>query len=283
MRTDGVSSIPNPIFLASSFSFFRADFLIFCHFTFLMLFSEIKSILPQRGLSRVDDLPFPKIFSGKVRELFDLGDRYLIIATDRISAFDVILSNTIAGKGIMLTQLSLWWFRQTDSIIPNHLVPDHQESLARVLKDFPHLIPYSMLVWKFQPIRIEAIVRGYLSGSAWKFYSVYKNLWGIELPSNLIQDECLPFPLFTPSTKAEVGSKDSPLTRRQGRRFLGEELYNQIEKKSLEIYQLGAERSIKSSLILADTKLEFALDDSGTLFLVDEICKVRTCTWPDRS
>ena len=144
-----------------------------------MDFATFKKSLPRKPIVEVDNLPWPKIASGKVREIFDLGENLLIIATDRLSAFDVVLPEGIPAKGIILTQLSLYWFEESQQIIENHLVENHKESLKDLLADYPHLIARSMLVKKLDPLPVEAVVRGYLSGSGWKSYHCsLLTVWG---------------------------------------------------------------------------------------------------------
>jgi phosphoribosylaminoimidazole-succinocarboxamide synthase len=231
--------------------------------------TTIKNI-PEQPLHTVKNLPFPLIGSGKVREIFDLGEHLLIIATDRISAFDVIMPDAIPGKGIVLTQLSLYWFKQTESIIANHLVADHENTVAKVLRDYPHLIARSMVVKKLNPLPIEAIVRGYLSGSGWKSYCKEGTLFGQTLPKGLHENDRLPSAQFTPTTKAHSGH-DEPLLLSQCQKILGTDIYNSVLTASLQLYQAGAEKANQAKLILADTKFEFGLDHNKNLFLIDEL------------
>lgn len=226
--------------------------------------------LPNKPLLKIDGLPFKHIGSGKVREIFDLDDRLLIIATDRISAFDVILPNGIPGKGLILTQISLWWFAQTESIIRNHLVENHESALRKVLSDRPELIPYSMLVRKLKPLPLEAVVRGYIVGGGWNEYQKTGELWGHQLPEGLQQYQKLPTTLFTPSTKAELGHDES-ISEAQAKKLLGHDLFNQIKKTSIQIFNYGTEQAKRCGLMLADTKFEFGQDENGQLFLIDEV------------
>lgn len=235
-----------------------------------MDFQSIKNALPQTALREIGNLPFPRIGSGKVREIYDLGDRLLIVATDRLSAFDVILPDGIPGKGILLTQISLWWFRQTDSVIENHLVPDHDRVVGELLADHPELILRSMIVRKLKPLPLEAVVRGYLAGSGWKEYQRTGQLWGQLLPKGLKESSELPEPLFTPTTKAAAGH-DLPVTLERAAEIVGAKVYEQVHRASLALYRLGAERARKAGLLLADTKFEFGQDEQGKLYLIDEI------------
>jgi len=236
-----------------------------------MTFSEIKNSMPEVARREVAALPYPKVASGKVREIFDLGDRFLIVATDRLSAFDVVLPDGVPGKGLLLTQISLWWFARTSSIIRNHLVDDHDAELRNVLTDFPDWIPYAMLVRKLKPLKLEAVVRGYLAGSGWKEYLATGGLWGRELPPGLRESEALPTPIFTPTTKADVGDKDLPVSDNEGADIIGADLYEQVKSISLQLFDMGSRYAAKAGLILADTKFEFGLDEQGQLYLIDEI------------
>ncbi|MFI3290380.1 MAG: phosphoribosylaminoimidazolesuccinocarboxamide synthase [Opitutales bacterium] len=226
--------------------------------------------LPKTALMSIDDLPYKKIAKGKVRENFDLGDELLIIASDRISAFDVIMPNGIAGKGILLTQISLWWFKQTQHIMQNHLVENHDERVKEVLKDFPHLISRSMIVKKLNPMPIEAIARGYLAGSGWSIYKKTDALFDFTLPANMQESQKLPEPLFTPTTKAQEGH-DMPITNAECEELLGTELFTKIKDACLELYNFGHEQALKCNVILADTKFEFGTDENGSLYLIDEV------------
>nr|WP_229792156.1 phosphoribosylaminoimidazolesuccinocarboxamide synthase [Cerasicoccus arenae] len=235
-----------------------------------MTFEEICNQLPKQARREVVNLPFKKIATGKVREIFDLGDRLLIVATDRLSAFDVVLPDGVPGKGLLLTQISLWWFERTATIIPNHLVPNHDIELAKLLANFPEWIPYAMLVRKLQPLKLEAVVRGYLAGSGWKEYQKTGGLWSRHLPAELRESEALPMPLFTPTTKAAVGDKDLPVTDEEGAKVIGTKRYEAVKRIALELFKLGTEYAARAGLILADTKFEFGVDASGELFLIDE-------------
>lgn len=235
-----------------------------------MNFESIKAALPEEALLQIEDLPYPKIDSGKVREIYDLGDNILIIASDRISAFDVVLPNGIPGKGILLTQISQFWFSQTESISPNHLVPDQEVALAEVLKGNEQLIPRSMLVRKLNPLPVEAVVRGYLVGSGWKDYQNTGKLFGQEVPLNLIESDRLPEPMFTPTTKAKTGH-DMPLSLEECETLIGSDLYKQCLDISFKLFSLGSQMAQKAGIILADTKFEFGTDADGNLFLIDEV------------
>ncbi len=231
---------------------------------------EIRDILPAEAMVRVDALPFPKVASGKVRELFDTGDALLMVATDRLSAFDVILPDGIPGKGILLTQKSLYWFRETADLVPNHLVEDHDTRLNALLHAHPDLIPRSMLVQKLDPLPIEAVVRGYLAGSAWYSYRRTGTLFGQRMPPGLVESSPLPRPAFTPTTKVATGH-DEPISLEQCAELLGAECARRVENLSRTLFERGSERAQRAGLLLADTKFEFGTDRDGELVLIDEV------------
>lgn len=231
--------------------------------------SFIKS-LPREPIVEVENLPWPKIGSGKVREIYDLGENLLIIATDRISAFDVVMPEGIPAKGIILTQLSLFWFKESQSIIENHLVENHEISIKDLLANYPHLIARSMLVKKLAPLPVEAVVRGYLSGSGWKSYLEDGSLFGQTVPVGLVESDRLPDLFFTPTTKATSGH-DEPISLSQCEEMLGKTIFNEVLSKSLAMYQMGVDHAKKAKIILADTKFEFGCDKKNQLFLIDEI------------
>ena len=231
----------------------------------------LEAALPKQALREPGSLPFRKVGSGKVREIYDTGEAFLIIATDRLSAFDVILPDGIPGKGIILTQMSLYWFEETAGLIQNHLVPDHADALSKALKGHEALIPRSMLVRKLDPLPMEAVVRQYLAGSGWKNYMQTGTLFGIPVPSGLRESEALPVPVFTPTTKAAAGSHDLPVTHDQGVLLIGERLFEEVQDISLKLFALGVAAARRTGLILADTKFEFGTDAKGELFLIDEI------------
>lgn len=246
-----------------------------------MKFATFKKSLPRDPIVEVESLPWPKICSGKVREIYDLGDKLLIIATDRISAFDVILPEGIPNKGIILTHLSLFWFKKSQNIIENHLVENHDESLKDLLADYPHLILRSMLVKKLNPLPVEAVVRGYLSGSGWKSYKEDGSLFGQILPKGLEISARLPNLYFTPTTKATSGH-DEPISLAKCEGILGKTIYNKVLIASMAIYQLGVDYAKNANIILADTKFEFGLDKQGKLFVIDEVLTPDSSRyWPE--
>lgn len=236
-----------------------------------MNYAEIASALPSRAVTSIEGLPFPKIASGKVREIFDLGDALLLVASDRLSAFDVILPDGIPGKGIILTQMSLYWFDLSKDLIVNHLLPDQIGEMKRRGITDRDLQLRSMIVRKLKPLAIECIVRGYLVGSGWSSYQKTGDVCGIKLPAGLRQADRLPQPLFTPTTKAPKGEHDAPINDAQGAEIVGAKLYEQVKQVSLKLYQLGHDRAHKAGMILADTKFEFGTDAQGKLVLIDEV------------
>jgi phosphoribosylaminoimidazole-succinocarboxamide synthase len=236
-----------------------------------MTFAEIAAALPPTAVTTVDGLPYPKVASGKVREIFDLGDALLLVATDRLSAFDVILPDGIPGKGSILTQISLWWFAHTSGLVENHLLPDQQREFARRGLASRDLQMRSMIVRKLKPLAIECVARGYLIGSGWSSYQQSGRVCGIALPPGLRQADRLPEPIFTPTTKAPKGQHDAPIDDAQGAAIIGADLYAQVKQLSLDLYRFGHDRARSASMILADTKFEFGTDDTGKLHLIDEV------------
>ncbi|HZF01396.1 MAG TPA: phosphoribosylaminoimidazolesuccinocarboxamide synthase [Methylomirabilota bacterium] len=217
------------------------------------------------------DLPgIKKLKSGKVREVFDLGDKLLFVASDRISAFDVIMPNGIPRKGEVLTQISYFWFAQTESFQPNHLLSRADEPLPENLKPFADKIARrSMVVKKCQPLAIECVVRGYLAGSGWKEYQKSQTVCGIKLPSGLKESSELPEPIFTPATKAETGH-DENISFDEARKIVGDDIAEQARAASLKIYNFARDYARQRGIIIADTKFEFGLFD-GKLILIDEV------------
>ena len=226
--------------------------------------------LPREAMLTVGDLPFPKVASGKVREIFDMGDALLMVATDRVSAFDVVMNEGLAGKGALLTQISLYWFEQANRIMAHHLVDNHSDRLDSLVVDFPDLKYRSMIVKKLKPLPIEAVVRGYLSGSGWKSYEQSGKLFEYELPQNLVESSRLKIPLFTATTKAATGH-DMPVDCIEAAKLIGSELFNKVHALSLKLYAMGAAHSQKAKIILADTKFEFGTNEFGDLYLIDEV------------
>lgn len=223
------------------------------------------------------DLPLPLFFRGKVRDTYDLGNLLLIIATDRISAFDSVLPCGIPDKGSVLNQLSAFWFDQTRDLVPNHMI-ETVDDVHRLDAYLPseslsaytdYLIGRAMIVKKVKRIDIECVVRGYLSGSAWAEYQQHGTVSGITLAKGLQEGQELPQPLFTPTTKAESGH-DQPLTMSEVKHLIGETLAGEIKQKSLTIYNYAREYAAARGVIIADTKMEFGLDE-GKPILIDEL------------
>jgi phosphoribosylaminoimidazole-succinocarboxamide synthase len=211
-----------------------------------------------------------KVRSGKVREVFDLGDCFLLVASDRLSAFDVILPNGIPRKGEVLTQLSHFWFAKFAALVPNHLLAGADDPLPARLQPFAaQLARRSMIVKKAKPLAIECIVRGYLSGSGWKEYKKLQTVCGIPLPAGLTESAELPEPIFTPSTKAEAGH-DENIPFAEAVNIVGVELATQARDLSLKIYRAGRDYARERGIIIADTKFEFGLCE-GKLILIDEV------------
>jgi phosphoribosylaminoimidazole-succinocarboxamide synthase len=213
-----------------------------------------------------------KIKSGKVREIFDLGNRLLFVASDRISAFDVIMPNGIPRKGEVLTQISYFCFAQTESFQPNHLDSKPGDPLPANLQPFAGKIGRRyMIVKKCKPLAIECIVRGYLAGSGWKEYQKTQTVCGIKLPGGLKESSELPEPLFTPSTKADSGH-DENISFEEAKKIAGADIAEQARAASLKIYNTARDYARKRGIIIADTKFEFGLDDAtGKLVLIDEV------------
>jgi len=217
------------------------------------------------------DLPgIPKIRSGKVREIFDLGHAFLLVASDRISAFDVIMPNGIPRKGEVLTQISHFWFEKFASLVPNHLLAGANDPLPANLQPFAdQLARRCMIVKKAKPLAIECIVRGYLSGSGLKEYRKSQTVCGIQLPAGLTESAELPEPIFTPSTKAEAGH-DENISFDEACKIVGTDLATQARDLSLMIYKAGRDYARQRGIIIADTKFEFGVFE-GKLILIDEV------------
>jgi phosphoribosylaminoimidazole-succinocarboxamide synthase len=209
---------------------------------------------------------------GKVRDVYEIDpDHLLIVTTDRLSAFDVVLPQPIPGKGEVLTRVSNFWFRRTRSLVPNHLVDRPLQSVVRDAQQRTLLGDRAVVVRKLKPLPVEAIVRGYLIGSGWKDYQRTGAVCGIELAPGLVQADRLPQALFTPSTKAEVGAHDINISYRQAVELLGEDQARQVRDLSLQIYTEAAAYALQRGIIIADTKFEFGLDAQGVVHLIDEV------------
>ncbi|OPY87743.1 MAG: Phosphoribosylaminoimidazole-succinocarboxamide synthase [Smithella sp. PtaU1.Bin162] len=237
----------------------------------------------KKGLQKTDFAELNFVSCGKVRDIYSVRNYLLIVATDRISAFDVVMPNPIPGKGIILNRMSAFWFKKMEDIIGNHLISVDP-------KDFPEeCAPYrdilagrSMLVKKAAPLPVECIVRGYLSGSGWKDYQRNKTISGIHLPAGLKESSKLPQPIFTPTTKAPTGEHDAAITRHEMEAIVGEELTGKIIKTSLAIYERAAAMAQNAGIIIADTKMEFGMLDNE-LILIDELLTPDSSRfWPSR-
>ena len=217
------------------------------------------------------DLPgFKKLKSGKVREIFDLGDHLLLVATDRISAFDCVMPNGIPRKGEILTQISHFWFDQMSAVVPNHRVTKTHDPLPPVFAEFwDRLERRSMIVHKAKPLPIECVVRGYLAGSGWKEYRASSYVCGIRLPEGLQESSELPEPIFTPATKAETGH-DENIPFERAVEMVGAELAEQVRDLSLRVYRTARAYARDRGILIADTKFEFGIL-AGNLILIDEL------------
>lgn len=208
---------------------------------------------------------------GKVRDLYDLGESLLLVATDRISAFDVILPDGIPNKGKVLTQISTFWFHRLSHIIPNHILSTDVREFPEPFRSAPEIFAgRSMLVRKTRPLPVECIVRGYISGSGWNDYRANGSICGIPLPAGLQESDKLPRPIFTPSTKAEQGVHDENISYDEVVKLLGPAMAAAVRDTTVEIYSEGAAYAAGRGIIIADTKFEFGTDESGKLVWIDE-------------
>ncbi len=213
----------------------------------------------------------PLLARGKVRDNYAVGeDRILMVATDRLSAFDVIMEEPIPGKGALLTQVALFWFDRLGHIVPNHLTGE--DPLSVVADDERDQVrDRSMLVKRLKPLPVEAVVRGYLAGSGWKEYQSSRSVCGVALPEGLTNAAKLPAPIFTPATKADVGDHDENISFDRMVEIIGRELAEQVRDISIRLYTTAAEHALTRGIIIADTKFEFGLDENDTLVLMDEV------------
>jgi len=221
--------------------------------------------------SQLDIQSLPLIHQGKVRDIYDISqEKMLIVTTDRISAFDVIMHETIPHKGQVLNQMASFWFKKIEDIVPNHLT--HEEVSHFVREDEALRIKNrAVVVKKLIPIPIEAIVRGYIVGSGWKEYQKKQSICNIDLPSGLKLASQLPKTIFTPSNKAAVGDHDENISMASCIELIGQDLTDQISNISLEIYKVAYEAALEKGIMIADTKFEFGTDSSGKLFIMDEV------------
>ncbi|MDI6796463.1 MAG: phosphoribosylaminoimidazolesuccinocarboxamide synthase [Desulfatibacillaceae bacterium] len=215
------------------------------------------------------DLPAPK--RGKVRDMYDLGDAMLMVASDRLSAFDVVMPNPVPDKGKVLTQISLFWFGIMEGLVENHIITSDVSKYPAVCKPYADaLAGRSILVKKAKPLAVECVVRGYITGSGWKDYQKTGSVCGIKLPEGLKESEKLPQALFTPSTKAEQGLHDENISFEEAARIVGQKVAEQIRDLSLAIYERGVALADSKGIIIADTKFEFGILE-GKLILIDEV------------
>jgi phosphoribosylaminoimidazole-succinocarboxamide synthase len=213
----------------------------------------------------------PLLARGKVRDNYAVGtDRILMVASDRLSAFDVIMGEPIPGKGEILTRMALFWFARLGHLCPNHLTGDAPESVVTP-PEVPQVRDRAMLVKRLKPIPVEAVVRGYLAGSGWAEYQASRSVCGVPLPEGLKNASKLPAPIFTPAAKAAMGEHDENISYEQVVQIVGPELAAKIRDTSIAIYKEAADFALTKGLIIADTKFEFGLDDAGTLVLMDEV------------
>lgn len=222
---------------------------------------------------------------GKVRDIYDIDDQHLlIVTTDRLSAYDVILPDPVPGKGEVLTRISNFWFNMMSDIVPNHLTGRPLSSVIddRALCD--QLEPRSIIVKKMNPLPIEAVVRGYLIGSGWRDYLETGRLCGISLPANMRQADRLPNTLFTPATKADAGAHDENISMAQTEALIGKDLAARIRDLTIRIYERAARYALARGIIIADTKFEYGLDDNGVLHIIDEMLSPDSSRfWPSAS
>ena len=213
----------------------------------------------------------PLLARGKVRDNYAVGDdRILMVASDRISAFDVVMGEPIPGKGALLTQMALFWFDKLGHICPNHLTGDAPESVVSDAEK-PFVTQRSMLVRRLKPIPVEAVVRGYLAGSGWKEYQDSQSVCGVPLPAGLKNASRVPEPIFTPAAKAEVGEHDENISFEQTVAMIGADLAERIRSISIALYETAYDIAAAKGILIADTKFEFGLDENGTLTLMDEV------------
>lgn len=214
----------------------------------------------------------PLVQRGKVRDIYAVDDEHLlIVATDRLSAFDVVLPTPIPGKGAVLTALSNFWFDFTQSLVPNHLSSLQLTELFTDPSEYQYLAARSTIVKKIKPLPVEAVVRGYLAGSGWKDYQKMGSVCNITLPAGLQLAESLPTPIYTPASKAEIGQHDENIDFDTTCQLIGQSLASQIREISLEIYQRARDYALSRGIIIADTKFEFGTDERGQLVLIDEV------------
>ncbi len=238
--------------------------------------------MPALFESNIKSLPL--IARGKVRDIYSVGDdRLLIVTTDRLSAFDVVMPTPIPGKGVVLTQLANFWFAKLQHILPNHLTGTSPESLVQSGEQ-AQVAGRAIVARRFKALPVEAVVRGYLEGSGWKEYQDKQSICGIPLPAGLQRAQQLPEPIFTPSTKAETGVHDENISFAETEKLLGPALAAQVRDTAIALYREASAYALTRGIIIADTKFEFGLDNSGKLFLIDEVLTPDSSRfWPQDS
>jgi phosphoribosylaminoimidazole-succinocarboxamide synthase len=230
-----------------------------------------RELMPSNVISMTELKSLKLKGRGKVRDIYDLGEKLLIVATDRISAFDVVMPNPIPDKGRVLTQLSRFWFDLTKEIVPNHVISTNVEDFPEECQPYQEILrDRSMLVVKTTPLPIECVVRGYLSGSGWEEYKKKGEVCGIPLPKGLVESSKLKEPIFTPATKAEIGLHDENITMGRVEKMVGTDQAQRLKSLSLAIYKKARDFAEQRGILIADTKMEFGIKD-GKLLLIDEL------------
>jgi phosphoribosylaminoimidazole-succinocarboxamide synthase len=221
---------------------------------------------------------------GKVRDMYDLGDSLLMIATDRLSAFDVVMPDPIPDKGIILTQISLFWFEMMQSLVTNHVIISNVDDFPSICQPYADVLRgRSIVIKKTEPLPVECVVRGYISGSGWKSYQETGSICGIRLPEDLQESDKLPEPIFTPATKAEIGDHDINIDFAEMINIIGSDLAQKVKSLSLEIYQKGAEFAAERGIIIADTKFEFGKIDDDVILIDEVLTPDSSRFWPQET
>lgn len=241
--------------------------------------------MPETALHRIDIPELKLIHSGKVRDIYEIDEQHMLIVTsDRLSAFDVILPDAIPAKGKVLSQVSRFWFEQTAHIVENHLTGIAVEDVIKDQSIVKQIREQAVVVRRLKALPVEAITRGYIIGSGWKEYQQQGSVCGISLPEGLLQAEKLPESIYTPSTKADVGDHDINISFDETVKLIGQDLAEQVREVSLQIYNFAAEYALQKGIIIADTKFEFGLDENGKLILIDEVLTPDSSRfWPQDS
>ena len=224
-----------------------------------------------QGMHESNIPSLPLLTRGKVRDIYDLGDKLLLVATDRISCFDVVLPTPIPGKGRVLNEMSIFWFQSTEHIVRNHFETTDLSGVPAGSDDLKAVEGRAMVVKKAVPLPVEAVVRGYLAGSAWTEYDPHGTVCGIEMPSGLRKCDKLPEPIFTPATKADQGEHDENISFPRMKDIIGDEIAEKVRRISLGLYTFAAKCAAERGIIIADTKFEFGFDSCGSLLLIDEV------------